>query len=202
MSNPALLRPKTFVCAAFSLLLAGCASPAPPRFKSTDINDGIFSSDFALPGHTDKTRCLADFRGKLVVVFFGFANCPDLRLTTLSTLAEVMKKLGKDAKTVGRNDHRRYREKHARSHVKIRPAFHPGFIGLMPSSRVEAGGRSAQGDLHLRQARPDHFYMINLRAASYVFDKQSPIRLRVSHEISIDDRVSDLRTLLSASQPR
>src|SRR5688572_24718416 len=71
---------------ALLALVLGCA-PEAPKFRSTDITGADFGRELALTGHDGKPRVLADFRGKAVVVFFGFTHCPDICPTTLADAA-------------------------------------------------------------------------------------------------------------------
>src|SRR5512138_2715579 len=81
-----------------AVLLSGC--DARPRFKSTDITGADYGKALELTDHTGRPRRLEDFRGKAVVVFFGFTHCPDVCPTTLADLSQVMKSLGADAERV------------------------------------------------------------------------------------------------------
>src|SRR5688572_19070937 len=90
------LAPLWLACA---LLLAGC-SDGKTSFRSTDITGAQFGKGFELADQHGKQRTLADFSGKVVVVFFGFTHCPDVCPTTLSELANALKKLGADAERV------------------------------------------------------------------------------------------------------
>src|SRR5690348_7379407 len=83
----------TIICSL--ALLAACDGR--PQFKSTDITGADYGREIALTDHTGKPRTLADFRGKAVVVNFGFTHCPDVCPTTLADIASSVKKLGKDA---------------------------------------------------------------------------------------------------------
>src|SRR5262249_36810574 len=83
----------------FAALLAAC-TPEGPKFRSTDVTGAEFGRSLALTGQDGKPHTLADFRGKAVVLFFGFTHCPDICPTTLADLAGVMKKLGADAARV------------------------------------------------------------------------------------------------------
>ena len=76
-------------------VLAGC-SPQAPTFKSTDITGAAFAQDLKLTDHTGQVRTMADFRGKAVVVFFGFTQCPDVCPATLSTVAAAMRRMSPD----------------------------------------------------------------------------------------------------------
>ena len=83
--RPAPLRASRARAAA---LLGACSEP--PRFVSTDLSTVDWGKDFALTDHTGKPRRLADFRGKAVVLFFGYTQCPDVCPTTLSSMREAM----------------------------------------------------------------------------------------------------------------
>ncbi len=76
-----------------ALALAACG-PDAPKFRASDVTGTAFGRDFTLTDHTGKPRTLADYRGKAVVLFFGYTQCPDVCPTTLAELAEAMKRLG------------------------------------------------------------------------------------------------------------
>ena len=78
-------------------MLLGC-SPAAPSYDSTDITGAAFAKDFGLQDHYGKLRTMADFRGKVVVVFFGFTQCPDVCPTSMTTMAEIKRLLGGQGK--------------------------------------------------------------------------------------------------------
>src|SRR5688500_16806469 len=81
-------------------LLAACNNTAKPVFLSTDITGANFGADFKLADHSGAIRTLADFKGKAVVIFFGYTNCPDACPTTMANIAAAMRRLGDDAKRV------------------------------------------------------------------------------------------------------
>ncbi|TMG87632.1 MAG: SCO family protein [Betaproteobacteria bacterium] len=87
------------VTALLVLAVAACG-PAAPKFQGSDVTGIGYGRDFRLTDHTGKPRTLADFRGKVVVLFFGYTQCPDVCPTTLSELAATMQKLGPDAARV------------------------------------------------------------------------------------------------------
>jgi len=76
-----------------ALLIAGCGASG-PTFKNADITGAEWGREFSLTDHTGKPRTLADFRGKVVVVFFGYVRCPDVCPTTLAELKSVVEQLG------------------------------------------------------------------------------------------------------------
>ena len=79
-------------CAAAPVLLA--CSPETPAFKSTDVTGASFAKDLRLKDHHGNLRTMKDFKGKIVVVFFGYTQCPNVCPTSMSTMAEVKRLLG------------------------------------------------------------------------------------------------------------
>jgi protein SCO1/2 len=119
------------------LALAACSDK--PAFKNLDITGSkSFGTDFSLTDHTGKRRTLEDFRGKVVVMFFGYTHCPDVCPTTLAELRAVMDTLGKDADRVQvlfvTVDPERDTQDLLAKYV---PAFDPRFIGLRPANEAE-----------------------------------------------------------------
>ena len=80
-------------------LLAGC-TPAEPVFKSTDISGTSYGKTLRLTDHHGQERTLADFKGKVVTIFFGYTQCPDVCPTALSGMSTVMQELGPEADRV------------------------------------------------------------------------------------------------------
>jgi protein SCO1/2 len=96
-----MLRLSRLLIAAAALALAACSnSGSGPAFHGTDITGADYGKSFALTDHTGHPRTLADFRGKVVTLFFGYTQCPDVCPTNLTTMGEVMRLLGKDADRV------------------------------------------------------------------------------------------------------
>ena len=90
---------RSILVGALLLATAAC-SPDAPKFMASDVTGTSFGRDFKLTDATGKVRTLADYRGKAVVLFFGYTQCPDVCPTTLAELAETMKRLGPDADRV------------------------------------------------------------------------------------------------------
>ena len=178
--------------------LAAC-SPEGPKFKSTDITGADFGRELALTGHDGKPRTLADFRGRFVVLFFGYTHCPDICPTTLVDMAEVMKKLGSDAARVQvlfvTLDPERDTAAVLSQYV---PAFDPGFLGL--SGDAAATQRAAQEFkifYEKRAGSTPSAYTVDHSAQSYVIDPQGRLRLFVRHDRIAADLADDLRALLA-----
>lgn len=180
-------------------LLSGCG-PSGPRFQNTDITGADFGKDFALTDHTGKPRTLADFRGKVVVVFFGFTRCPDVCPTTMVELKQVLGTIGDDARRVQvlfvTVDPERDTPALLAQYV---PAFDPNFLGLYGD--LEATAKVAREFKVFYQkvpgSKPDN-YTVDHTAASYVFDTQGRLRLLVRHSNGAQALVSDLKALLAA----
>ena len=168
--------------AVATALLTGCA-PDAPTFKGSDVTGSAYGRDFALIDHTGKPRTLADFRGKVVVLFFGYTHCPDVCPTTLAELAEALKRLGPDAAKVQvlfvTVDPERDTAELLSRYV---PAFNPAFLGLYGDA--EATARTAKEFRILYQKQrgktPDS-YTMDHSAGTFVFDPQGRLRLYVGY---------------------
>jgi len=186
---------RTSLAALLTALVAAC-QPAGPKFKSVDITGADYGREFALVDHNGKTRALADFRGKVVVLTFGFTHCPDICPTILADLAGVMKGLGKDADRVQvlfvTVDPERDTRELLSQYV---PAFEPSFLGLYGD--LEATRRVAKEFKVFFEKQPTgSSYTVNHSAQSYVIDAQGRLRLFARHDRIAADLAGDLRTLL------
>ena len=188
------------VLLAGALALAGCGADT-PKFKSSDVTGAEFGRDFALSDHEGKPRVLADFRGKVVVLFFGYTQCPDVCPTTLAALAEALKELGPDAARVEvlfvTVDPERDTAELLSNYVT---AFGPSFIGLRGDA--DAIARTAKEFKILYQKRPGRTpesYTVDHSAGSFVFDPQGRLRLYVGNGQGADVFAHDIRELLRTS---
>jgi protein SCO1 len=191
---------RRFLAALASLALAGCGAGG-PKFEASDVTGSSFGRDFELEDPDGRKRTLADFRGKAVVVFFGFTQCPDVCPTTLAALAEAMKALGPDADRVQvlfvTIDPDRDTPALLKQYV---PAFDPRFLGLRGDAAATA--RTAKEFKIIYQKVPGPTpgsYTMDHSAGSYVFDPQGRLRLFVSNGQGADVYVHDLRELLRGS---
>ena len=132
---------KFLALCAMALALVACDKPAskPVAFNNVDITGAPYARDFALTDHTGKPRTMADFKGKVVVLFFGFTQCPDVCPTTMSEMAKVMTLLGDKAKDVQvlfvTVDPARDTQQLLAEYV---PAFDPRFLGLYGDAAATA----------------------------------------------------------------
>jgi protein SCO1 len=185
----------------FALLLslaALAAACSPPVFKAVDITGANYAGDFSLESASGGRRTLADYRGKVVVIFFGFTQCPDVCPTTLTDLAEVRKRLGADADRLQvifvTIDPERDTAAVLSQYV---PGFDPSFVALYGTPEQTA--KTAKEFKIFYQKVPGKTatsYTMDHTAGSYVIDRDGRVRLFIRHGASVDDIVSDLRKLL------
>lgn len=193
-----VLRP-AFALLLAALFLAACG-PSGPKFRNADITGAEYGRDLALTDHTGKARTLADFRGKVVVMFFGFMRCPDVCPTTLAELKGVLEELGADASRVQvlfiTLDPERDTPDLLAQYVT---AFSPSFLGLYGD--LQATARVAKEFKIFYQKAPRSGpgdYSIDHSAGSYVIDPQGRLRLYVSHGQAAG-LAADLRLLLKGA---
>jgi protein SCO1/2 len=178
-------------------VLAAC-TPEAPKFRGTDITGADWGRELALIGHDGRPRTLADFRGKVVVLFFGFTHCPDVCPTTLAEAAQALKALGGEAERVQVlfvtvDPERDTPEVLA----KFVPAFHPSFLGL--TGDPEAVRKAAKEFKIFYDKRPGKNpgeYSVDHSAQTYVLDAEGRLRLFIRHDRLAQDLAADLRTLL------
>lgn len=180
-----------------ALLLAGCDSQ--PQFGNTDISAAGYATDFALTDHTGKPRTMADFRGKAVVIFFGYTQCPDVCPTTMTGMAEAMKLLGEDAGKVQvlfvTVDPERDTPQLLAQYV---PVFNPSFLGLYADAQTIA--RTAQEFRIFYKKQPGSTpstYTVDHTAGSYVYDPKGRLRLYVKHGEKPEVIAKDLKLLVA-----
>jgi protein SCO1 len=183
-------------------LLAGCdrlASSKTP-FKGVDVTGAPMGGELRLTDHNGKPRSLADFRGKVVVVNFGYTQCPDVCPTTLADLSSAVKKLGADASSVQvlfvTVDPKRDTPELLRQYV---PAFNPDFLGLYGDA---AATLKATKDFKVfaqeRAGKTGESYTVDHTAQSFAFDRNGKLRLVLGYGMTPDAMASDLRLLLNS----
>jgi protein SCO1/2 len=163
-----------------------------------DITGAEYARDFALESAGGGPRKLADYRGKVVVIFFGFTQCPDVCPTTLSDLAEVRKRLGVDGERLQvifvTIDPERDTPAVLTQYV---PGFDPSFVALYGTpEQIAATAKEFKIFYQKVPGKTATSYTMDHTAGSYVIDKDGRVRLFIRHGASVDDIVSDLRKLL------
>jgi protein SCO1/2 len=184
----------------FIAALSGCNKDSvTKKFHSTDITGVDFGTDFKLTDHNGKIRTLADFKGKVVVMFFGYTHCPDVCPTTLSDVAQALNLLGESASKVQvlfvTVDPERDTQALLAQYV---PAFNPNFLGLYGD---EAATIKVAKDFRVfyqkHTSKNDQRYDVDHTAGTYVFDTSGKLRLFMSYGQGADIIAEDLKVLLT-----
>jgi protein SCO1/2 len=181
-----------------SILLAGCGDGAgPEKFKLTDVTGADFGKELHLTDHNGRARSLADFRGQVVTVFFGFTHCPDVCPTTLAEMAQVMKELGPDADKVQvlfiTVDPERDTQSVLRQYV---PSFHPRFIGLYGDAAATARAAKEFKVYYHKQPAGSGGYSVDHSAGTFILDRQGRLRLFAQYGQGAPALLHDIRLLL------
>ncbi len=190
----------TGLALAVALSLTACDKAAPPAsFKNLDISGADYAGKFSLTDASGQRRSLADFKGKLPVVFFGYTQCPDVCPTTLTNLAETQRLLGADGdKLVGvfiTLDPERDTAELLKAYVDN---FNPNWVALRGTAE-ETMAVAKEFKVFYRKVdgTTPTSYTMDHTAASYVFDTEGRVRLYVRHNTPPADLAADLKTLLA-----
>jgi protein SCO1 len=192
---------KTFAAAllaALFFLLSACTQQAEkPVFKLTDVTGASFGKTLELKDHNGQPRTLADFKGKVVTLFFGFTHCPDVCPTTLVEMANVMKELGSDAGRVQvlfvSVDPERDTADVLKRYV---PAFHPSFLGLTGNAEEIARAAKEFKIYYQKQKLPGGGYTMDHSAGTYILDSEGRLRLFAQYGAGAPALLHDIRQLL------
>ena len=190
------------VAAALAFSLSACdklPGKQAASFQNTDVTGLDYAKGFSLTDHTGKPRTLADYKGKVVIVFFGYTQCPDVCPTTMAEMAGVMQKLGPQADQVQvlfiTLDPERDTPQLLASYV---PAFDKRFVGLYGTPEQTAKtAKDFKVFFSKVPGKDPGSYTIDHMAGSYVFDRDGRLRLFIRHGGSADAIVHDIRQLLS-----
>jgi protein SCO1 len=187
-------------------ILVGCgdkpAGSAPKAsFKSIDITGAEYARKLELPDADGKPRSLGEFKGKVVVVFFGYTQCPDVCPTTMAELSQVKRSLGDDgARLQGifvTVDPERDTGVVLKAYVDN---FNAGFVGLRGSAeQTQQAAREFKVFFAKVPGRTESSYTIDHTAGAYIFDPQGRIRLFSRHGAGPKALEDDIRALLRES---
>ncbi len=194
---------KTLVPLVLALTLVACddhtGSQSPPSpFTSTDITGVGWGRDFHLTDQNGKPRSIADFKGQVVMLFFGYTHCPDLCPTTLTEMAQVRAKLGGDGRRVQglfvTLDPKRDTPQVLAQYV---PAFDPSFLGLYGDEQATAAvAKEFKIFYSVQKADAQGNYTVDHSDVIYVFDTRGRLRLMMRSGTAIDAMVADVALLL------
>jgi protein SCO1/2 len=200
MNQPLTLRRQALRFLAATLvagLLAAC-SPEALKFKSIDITGADYVKGFALADHNGVQRSLADFKGKAVVVFFGFTQCPDVCPTALADLAEVKRLLGPQGDKLQGIFVSVDPERDTPEVLKAYMAnFDPGFLAMRPTpAQLPEVAKAFKIFYKKVEGQTPTSYTMEHSAGSYVFDTQGRVRLYTRPAIGAQGLADDIALLL------
>jgi len=192
--------------AASALLLSGCgrpdASPDAPKatFHGVDITGASYARQLSLKDLDGRLRSLDEFKGKVVFVFFGFTQCPDVCPTTMAEIAEVRRRLGPDG------------DKVQAIFVTVdperdTPEVLKAYLGNLDKNFIGLRGTREETDAMAREFKvfyqkvptSEGHYTIDHTAGGYLFDPQGHVRLFVRYGMGVDQLTADVRQLLASS---
>lgn len=179
------------------MLLAGCME-AKPQFKSIDLTGADYAKDFQLADHNGQVRSLKDFKGKLVVLFFGYTQCPDVCPTSMAELAEAKRLLGPDGEKVQgllvTVDPERDTPQVLKAYMGN---FDPTFLALRPTpEQVAATTKDFKVFYKKVEGKTPTSYTMDHSAASFVYDTKGQLRLYTRYGSGAPALASDLQLLL------
>lgn len=179
-------------------ILSAC-SDSKPQFAAIDVTGADYAKDFQLTDHNGQPRSLQDFRGKIVVLFFGYTQCPDVCPTSMTELAEVKKLLGADG------------EKLQGLFVTVDPArdtpellkaymanFDPTFLALYAASPEKLAALAKDYKVYYKkvEGKTPTSYTMDHSAGSYIYDTDGKLRLYTRYGSGAPAMASDIKLLL------
>ncbi|VWX57334.1 Photosynthetic protein synthase I [Burkholderiales bacterium 8X] len=179
--------------------MVGCTEEK-ASFNSIDITGADYAKGFQLTDADGKQRTLADFKGKLVVLFFGYAQCPDVCPTTMTEMAQVKQQLGADGNKLQvvfiTVDPARDTPAVMKAYME---AFDASFVALIPTQeQLAALAKEYKVYYKKVEGKTPTSYSMDHSAASFVYDQTGRLRLYTRYGAGVPAMVSDLRALLKA----
>lgn len=198
--NASIVIATTVLAAMGSGLLGGCSDDK-PAFRGVDITGADYARDLRLTDHNGQVRSLQDFKGKAVIVFFGYTQCPDVCPTSMAELAEVKKLLGPDG------------DKLQGIFVTVDPArdtaevlkaymgnFDPSFLALIPTPEQLATVAKDFKVYYKRvEGKTPTSYTMDHSAGSYLYDPQGRLRVYNRYGSGAPALAADVKQLLKGS---
>jgi protein SCO1/2 len=188
---------KKILLIGLSLCLFLMACSKKEAFLSTDITGSALGGELNLPDFNGQVRQLSDFKGKVIVLFFGYTHCPDICPTTLSEMAAAMKRLGKHEKNVQvifvSVDPARDTPDLLAQYV---PAFNPSFLALRGSEEATQA-IAKRFKVFYQKNDEDPYYTIDHSSGTFIFDKEGKLRLLANYGAGEKVLAHDIQLLLN-----
>jgi protein SCO1/2 len=182
-----------------STVLSAC-SPNQPSFKGVDITGADYAKGFSLLDHNGQVRSLADFAGKVVIVFFGYTQCPDVCPTSMQELAEVKRLLGSDGDKLQGVFITLDPERDTPEMLKAYMAnFDPSFLALHPTpEQLAAVTKDFKIYFKKVDGKTTTSYTLDHSAGSYTFDTRGRVRLYNRYGSGAAALAADVAVLLQS----
>jgi len=187
------------VLTASALLLGGCSGRGQPSFNAIDVTGADYAKDFALTDHNGQPRSLRDYQGKIVVMFFGYTQCPDVCPTSMAELVAVKKLLGPDG------------DKLQGLFVTVDPArdtpellkaymanFDPSFVALRADTPEQLAAVAKDYKVYYKkvEGKTPSSYTMDHSAGSYIYDTRGQLRLYTRYGAGAEAMAADIKLLL------
>lgn len=196
-----LTHTRRYLLSALAVLALAACSPDKPKFNAIDITGADYAKGFTLTDHNGQSRSLSDFKGKVVVLFFGYTQCPDVCPTSMVELAEVKRLLGADG------------DKLQGVFVTVDPArdtaellkaymanFDPTFVAFIPTpEQLAVVAKDYKIYYKKVDGKTPTSYTMDHSAGSYVYDTQGNLRLYSRYGVGAQVLAQDIQTLLKTT---
>ena len=192
---------RRFLWTALTVLALAACSPEKPKFNSIDVTGADYAKGFTLTDHNGQSRSLSDFKGKAVVLFFGYTQCPDVCPTSMAELAEIKRLLASDG------------DKLQGVFVTVDPArdttellkaymtnFDPSFVAFTPTpEQLSVVAKDYKIYYKRVEGQTPTSYSMDHSAGSYVYDTQGHLRLYSRYGMGAKLLAQDIQTLLKTT---
>ncbi len=193
---------RRFALAALAALtLAGCQKAGPEKlaFKGIDLTGAEYARTLNLSDQEGRARSLADFKGKVLVVFFGYTQCPDVCPTTMAEVAEVKRSLGADGDKVQgifvTVDPERDTATLLKAYLE---SFDPSFVALRGSvEQTQAAAKEFKVFFAKVPGKTEDSYTMDHTAASFIFDTEGRVRVYARYGAGAEGMAHDIKLLLA-----
>jgi protein SCO1/2 len=181
--------------------LLGACSEKKPSFSAIDLTGADYARDFLLADHNGQQRSLKDFAGRIVVMFFGYTQCPDVCPTTLTEMVEIKKLLGPDGQRLQALfvtvDPERDTPEVLKAYMTN---FDPGFLALVPRpDQLAALAKDYKVYYKRVEGKTPTSYTMDHSAGSYIYDTRGRLRLYTRYGTGAGPLAADIRQLLNGA---
>ncbi len=188
----------TYAMMLASTVLFTACSEQKPAFAAIDVTGADYAKDFSLTDHNGQARSIKDFQGKVVVMFFGYTQCPDVCPTSMAEIAEVRKQLGKDGEKVQALFVTVDPERDTPEVLKgYMGNFDPTFLALYATpDKLAATAKDFKVYYKKVEGKTPTSYTMDHSAGSYIYDTKGALRLYTRYGTGVQPLVSDIKLLL------